>query len=192
MPDLPTLVGSRTGHFRLESGHHSDRWLDLEQVFSRPSVLRPFVTELARRVAGHGVDTVCGPLNGGAFLAELMALELGADFAFTERIVSQRSGLFPVDYRIPAALQAALRGRRVAIVDDAISAGSAVRGTLAEARACGAVPVVLGALIAIGSVARQIAAGEGIPFESLVQMPNTIWAPTECPMCALGAPLQSP
>lgn len=192
LPDLLTLVGSRTGHFRLESGHHSDRWLDLDQIFLHPSALRPFVTELARRVAGHGVDTVCGPLNGGAFLAELMALELGAAFAFTERIVSQRSGLFPVDYRIPAALKAALRGRRVAIVDDAISAGSAIRGTLADARACGAVPVALGALIAFGSGARQIAADEGIPLESLVQLPNPIWAPTECPMCALGAPLQSP
>ncbi len=186
------LVGSRTGHFRLESGHHSDRWLDLDKVFARPSALRPFVTELARRVTGHGVDTVCGPLNGGAFLAELMALELGADFAFAERIVSQRSGLFPVDYRIPPALQAELRGRRVAIVDDAISAGSAVRGTLADAKACGAVPLVLGALIASGSGARKIAADEGIPFESLVQLPNPIWAPTECPMCALGAPLLSP
>ena len=192
MPDLFTLVSSRTGHFRLESGHHADLWLDLDQLFARPTALRPFVTALTRRIAGHRVDAVCGPLNGGAFLAELLAVELGVDFAFAERTLSQRSGLFPVDYRVPPALRPVLRGKRVAIVDDAISAGSAVRGTLADAKACGALPLVLVALIAFGSGAREIAADERIPLESLVQLPNPIWAPTECPMCALGTPLRTP
>ena len=154
--------------------------------------MRPFVTELAGRVATHDVEIVCGPLNGGAFLAELIASKLGLEFAFAERVVTDRVGLFSVDYRIAPALREALRGKRVAIVDDAISAGSAVRGTLADTRVCGALPIVLGALIAFGSGARQIAADEGIPFESLVRLPNPIWVPTECPMCALGARLQSP
>jgi orotate phosphoribosyltransferase len=150
------------------------------------------VTELGRRVSARRIDAVCGPLSGGAFLAELMAADLGVDFAFAERVVTDRIGLFAVDYWIAPALREALRGKRVAIVDDAISAGSAVRGTLADIKACGARPLVLGALIAFGSGAREIAADERIPFESLVQLPNPIWAPTECPMCALGTPLQTP
>ena len=89
MPDLLTLAGSRSGHFRLESGHHAELWLDLDALFARPAVLRPFVSELATRVATHRIDLVCGPLNGGAFLAELIALELGVEFGFAERFVSQ-------------------------------------------------------------------------------------------------------
>jgi len=83
-PDLLTLVGSRTGHFRLESGHHSELWLDLDQLFAPPAALQPFVAELASRVATYGIDTVCGPLYGGAFLAEFVALQLGVEFAFAE------------------------------------------------------------------------------------------------------------
>lgn len=186
------LAGSRTGHFRLESGHHTELWLDLDQLFARPAVLRPHVAELGRRVSARRIDAVCGPLSGGAFLAQLIAADLGVEFAFAERIVTDRTGLFPVDYRIVPALRGVLLGKRVAIVDDAISAGSAVRGTLADVKACGALPLVLGALISFGSRAREIAADERIPLESLVQLPDPIWVPTECPMCALGAPLQTP
>ena len=192
MPDLLTLVGSRTGHFRLESGHHTDRWLDLDHLFARPSALRPYVTELARRVASYGVNTICGPLNGGAFLAELMALDLGVDFAFAERIVSQRSGLFPVDYRIPPALRAALRDRRVAIVDDAISMGSAVRATVADLEVCEANPVVVGALLVMGPAGREFAAARRLPFERLADLPLRTWLPSECQFCASGIPVADP
>jgi orotate phosphoribosyltransferase len=192
LPDLLTLVGSRTGHFRLESGHHTELWLDLDQLFARPAVLRPFVRELSGRVAIHGVDAVCGPLNGGAFLAELMALELGMEFAFAERIVSQRAGLFPVDYRIPLALRAPLRGKRVAIVDDAISMGSAVRATVADLEICQATPVVIGALLAIGPVGPEFAAARGLPIERLTDLPMRTWLPSECPLCVSGTPVADP
>ena len=41
-------------------------------------------------------------------------------------------------------------GRRVAVVDDVIIAGSAVRGVLVELGACGATPVAIGALAVLG------------------------------------------
>jgi orotate phosphoribosyltransferase len=122
----------------------------------------------------------------------VIADDLGVEFAFAERIVTDRPGLYPVDYRIAPALRGGMAGKRVAVVDDAISAGSAVRATIADLESCGAVPVVLGALIMVGSQGRQFAADRQIPIESLVELPNPIWAPTECPMCALGAPLTIP
>jgi orotate phosphoribosyltransferase len=140
----------------------------------------------------HAIDGVCGPLTGGAFLAQRIADDLGLQFLFAERIVTDRTGLYPVDYRIAPALRETIQGMRIAIVDDAISAGSAIRATLADAESCGALPVVLGALILFGSRARDFALARQIPLESLVDLPNAIWAPTECPMCALGAPLTSP
>jgi orotate phosphoribosyltransferase len=192
LPDLLTLVGSRAGHFRLESGHHSNLWLELDQLFTRPSALRPFVAELARRVARFPVETVCGPLNGGAFLAELIASELGMEFAFAERIVSQRTGLFPIDYRVPAAQRAALRGQRVAIVDDAISMGSAIRATVADLELCKATPVVIGALLAIGPGGPEFAAARHLPFECLADLPMRTWVPSECELCASGSAVADP
>ena len=154
--------------------------------------MRPFVTELARRVATYGVSSVCGPLNGGAFLAELMALELGVEFAFAERSVSQRSGLFPVDYRVPPALRAGLRGRRVAVVDDAISMGSAIGATVTDLEACEANPIVIGALLAMGRGGAEFAVARHLPFERLADLPLRTWPPSACPLCASGIPVADP
>jgi orotate phosphoribosyltransferase len=59
----------RSGHFDLGTGYHGDVWLDLDALLLRPSLLRPYVGWLAERLKGHSVDAVCGPLEGGAFLA---------------------------------------------------------------------------------------------------------------------------
>jgi orotate phosphoribosyltransferase len=190
--DLRSLVAIRSGHFRLESGHHADTWMELDQLFRHPASLRPFIAELAGKLRPHRIDTVCGPLTGGALLAQSIAEELGVEFAFAERLVTDRPGLYPVDYRVASSLREDIRGRRVAVVDDAISAGSAVRATLADLGLCGATPVVLGALLLIGPRATRLATETQLPIESLMELPNQIWTPAECPICSQGVPLTSP
>ncbi|HEV2012599.1 MAG TPA: phosphoribosyltransferase family protein [Candidatus Dormibacteraeota bacterium] len=192
MAELLSLVATKHGHFRLESGYHADVWLELDQLFVRPTALKPLIAELAGRVAIHGVDVVCGPLTGGAFLADLMAVELGVDFAFSERTVSDRTGLFPVDYRIKPALRAAIKGRRVAVVDDAISMGSAVRATAADLEVCEATPVVIAALLVMGPAGPEFAAAKQLPLERLADLATRIWLPSECQLCASGIPVADP
>jgi orotate phosphoribosyltransferase len=184
------IVAVRNGHFELESGYHTDSWLELDPVFTQPAELRPFASRLARKISAHRVEVVCGPLTGGAFLAEMIAVELGVDFCWAERRPSERVGLFAVDYRIPAAIQKAVTGRRVALVDDAVSAGSAMRGTLAELDAIAAVPVVLGALLVLGPAAAELATRRRIPLERLVDLPFATWLPAECPLCVASTPLE--
>ena len=183
------LLRPKHGHFRLESGHHGESWLELDQLFRRPALLRPYVGDLANRIAVYRVDAICGPLTGGALLAGMIADRLQLEFLFAERRVSERTDLFPVDYRIATALREQVRARRVAVVDDAISAGSAVRATCVDLVALGGVPVVIGALMLMGSVGSRFAADQSIPLESLVNLPYAIWTPAECPMCAEGTPL---
>src|SRR5688500_7269122 len=118
------LVSGRAGHFRLESGHHSGFWFDLDAVFAAPSRIEPFVSRLAEAVRAHGVAAVCGPLLGGAFLAQLVAHTLAIDFCFTERVLpAQPDGMYPARYRLPPAFSARVRGKRLAMVDDVMSAG---------------------------------------------------------------------
>ncbi|MEO8621659.1 MAG: orotate phosphoribosyltransferase, partial [bacterium] len=81
------LVAGRRGHFQLESGHHGALWLDLDALFAVPARIDPFVTALANAIRPHNVDGVCGPLLGGAFLAQLVAQKLSAEFCFTERVM---------------------------------------------------------------------------------------------------------
>src|SRR5512133_253393 len=133
--DLPVVL-PRRGHFLYESGHHGDQWFDLEMLCLRPVALRSYITRLAQLVSPHAPDIICGPLVEGAYVGLLVADQLGCEFVYAARqspVVSlQSSGrtesLFPIEYRIPETLHAAVKGKRVAIVNDMINAGSAVRG----------------------------------------------------------------
>ncbi|MGD9892739.1 MAG: phosphoribosyltransferase family protein [Dehalococcoidia bacterium] len=188
--ELIQLLAARRGHFSLESGHHGDLWLHLELLFLRPRAIQPFAQELARRLSVHTIDAVCGPLVEGAFVAQLVAAELDVEFSYAEPIRHpDRSGLYPVEYRLPDALRQTVRGKSVAIVNDVINAGSAVGGTFRDLEACGARPVAIGTLLVLGSWTARFAADKGIPLECLASLSNTIWTPSTCPLCADGTPL---
>jgi orotate phosphoribosyltransferase len=191
--DLMRLLAAKYGHFRMESGHHGTLWLDLELLFLRPREIGPLARELARRLSAYPLQAVCGPLVEGAFVGQLVAAELDVPFSYAERIVrADRDGLYPVDYHIPAALRPAVSGTAVAVVNDVINAGSAVRGTVADLQACGAEVVAIGALLVLGDWASRYAADRSIPLESITSLPNDLWEPSACPLCAAGTPLGQP
>jgi orotate phosphoribosyltransferase len=189
--DLLSFVCGRQGHFQLESGHHGDLWLQLETLCLRSCEIRPLAAQLAAQLAKYNVEAVCGPLVEGAFIALLVSLELGCDFTYAERFAdATREGLFPVEYRLPKSLHPAVKGKRVAIVNDVINAGSAMRGTFSDLQAIGAQVVAIGALLALGGAIAHFAAENRVRLELLQQMSNNLWTPSQCPLCAKGEPLE--
>jgi orotate phosphoribosyltransferase len=184
------LVAARTGHFDLESGHHGELWLELDAIAWSAAALEPVVAGLAARIEPHAVDVVCGPLAGGAFLAQLVAARLDAGFAYAERTSVGSGALYSAEYRLPDALALRLAGHRVAVVDDVVNAGSATRATLRALRAAGAEPVVLAAMLTLGETPTRVAADEGLPLERLTTLDNAIWTPPDCPLCARGEPVR--
>ena len=185
------LVAGRRGHFRLESGHHSGLWLDLDPLFVEPRRVESFVTTLASLLRPYNLAGVCGPLLGGAFLAQLVAQTLAVEFYFTERVMSpQNRELYQAHYRLTPAFAARIRGKRIAMVDDVMSAGSALRGTYTELQAHGAVPVIAGALLVFGSVGADYFSRCGVPVEAVARDEYEMWLPADCPLCAAGQPLE--
>jgi orotate phosphoribosyltransferase len=189
--ELLALLARRQGHFRLESGYHGDLWLDLDSLFLRPTRLRRFTAALALRLGDLAIEAVCGPLVGGAFVAQAVAAELDVEFYHTERVATtDGGGLYPANYRLPNTLRPRIGGKKVAIVDDAINAGSAVRATYLDLQANGARLAAVGALLVLGSLAAQLADGWNVPLEGIVHLPNELWRPEACPLCATGMPLE--
>lgn len=186
---LANLLGQRRGHFELESGHHGDLWLYLEALCSSPRAVRPLAAELAERLRPYKAEVICGPLVEGAFVGLLVAEELGLEFIYAApEAAVESSALFPVSYRIPATLRR-LEGRRVAVVNDVINAGSAVRSTLNDLAASGADTVAIGTLLSLGLRPSELAAEYSLSLESLDTEPNVVWTPSECPLCAAGRPV---
>ena len=187
------LLSARRGHFRLESGYHGALWLDLDPLFVVPGRIQPVIEAFAVRLKRHEIEAVCGPLVGGAFLAQAVASLLGVEFYYAERFVppvGDGTTLYPVEYRVPAGVGRMLAGKAVAVVDDAVSAGSAVRGTLADLKAYGAKPVVVGALLVLGGQVEQFCREHGLGLEYIAQLPYEVWLPAECPLCASGLPYE--
>src|SRR2546429_3437267 len=115
------LMAARTGHFLLESGHHGELWLELDALFWEPAALELPTRRLAELIRPHAPDVVCGPLIGGAFLAQVIATQLGVRFCHTERAstgdgIDRRGGLYAASYRLPDTLAGRLHGLRVAVV----------------------------------------------------------------------------
>ena len=99
-------------------------------------------------------------------------------------------GLYRARYILPAAFTARIRGKRVALVDDVMSAGSALRGTYAELQAHDAVAVVAGALLVLGSTGADFFAEQGVAVEAAARDDYDLWLPADCPLCVAGLPLE--
>ena len=180
------LARPRSGHFDLGTGYHGDLWLDLDALLLRPSLLRPYVGWLAERLREHSADAVCGPVEGGAFLAYAVADLLGVAFVAGYRAPGLATG-----YRLPQ-LPAGIAGWRVAVVDDAVNAGTAATACLEQARGQGAVPVAVAAVLSLGEASTTIPASAHVPFYAAATIPSRAWPAGLCPLCASGIPFTDP
>src|SRR5215472_13484354 len=127
--DLSRLARPQHGHFDLGTGFHGDLWLDLDALFLWPAQLRPAAQQLADHLRQYRPAAVCGPVAGGAFLAQLVAETLSAAF-----LPAYAEPGRPARYRLPHGARDQIAGWRVAVVDDAVNAGTAVRASCQEIR----------------------------------------------------------
>jgi orotate phosphoribosyltransferase len=185
-------VSGRNGHFLLESGYHTDTWFDLDALFIEPAAMTPQVDALAALIRPREVSAICGPLLGGAFLAQAVAAELGIRFYYCEKAGGDSSAaLYAARYRLPAGLREHASKERFAVVDDVISAGSSVRAVVSELETTGAKTVIVGSLLVLGTKATDYFASMNIPVVALDRRGFQTWLPAECPLCRSGVPLEN-
>lgn len=191
--DILSQMSVRRGHFLLESGFHANLWFNLDSLFISPRDTASLINALAHRLVRHSTTAICGPIFGGAFLAQAIATELDLRFYYTLPTgVPNTDKLFSARYDLPPELKRRAQGERFAIVDDVISAGSSVRATANALDDAGGVVVVLGTLALLGTKASDYFANRGIEIEALTQREFVTWPTAECPMCARGETLINP
>jgi orotate phosphoribosyltransferase len=190
------LARARRGHFQMESGLHCGLWFDLDAAFVDQAALDPFVTQLAQSLRRHDIEAVCGPLTGGALLAQLLARLLGSEFYFAAPSSAKPTEGRPepggVRYHLPPGMGHRLLGKRLALVDDVMSAGSSLRATLTAVESQGAIPIVIGTLYVLGSIGADFFKERGLRIETTGRAAFDSWRQPECPLCAAGVPLEDP
>ncbi|HEY5516945.1 MAG TPA: orotate phosphoribosyltransferase [Coriobacteriia bacterium] len=167
-----------TGHFRLTSGRHSDRYVQCARVLEDPALVTRLAEALVQRLGERRVDLVAAPAVGGIIIGFAVAQALGVKFIFSEReggAMTLRRGFDVPD------------GARVLVVEDVVTTGGSVAEVVELVRAAGGVPVAVASLIDRGGPkAFDI---EALP---LLRLQVESWEPSDCGLCASEAPLYAP
>ncbi len=168
-----------TGHFRLSSGLHSDRYLQCARLLMWPARAEAAGRELAERLSEFSPRAVVSPALGGLIIGHETARALGLRAMFVER----KDGAFAL--RRGFALQPE---EPVVVVEDVFTTGKSTREASAAVEAAG------GRVRAVGSIVdRGVPAGSfAVPARSLLSLSVPSWPEAECPMCRQGIPLDVP
>jgi adenine/guanine phosphoribosyltransferase-like PRPP-binding protein len=137
------------------------------------ALVAPFEPDIVVSVATMGIPlaievTRSLGLDDYVILHKTPKIHLGDSFAEPVRSITTGN---PQKLRMDPARAPALRGRRVAVVDDVISTGASTRAALALVRRVGADPVVIGALVTEGSGWRQALGPDAANVRALGSMP---------------------
>jgi orotate phosphoribosyltransferase len=169
----------QTGHFKLTSGRHSDRYLQCARLFENPDFSEIVCGDIADSFKEQSIDLVIGPALGGIIMAYEVARKLAAKNIFAERengVMTLRRGF------------AITPGARVLVVEDTITTGGSVQEVLALVLAHQGVPVGVGAVAdrSGGKVDFKV------PLAAFVSMVVASYPAETCPLCAQGLPIVKP
>jgi orotate phosphoribosyltransferase len=168
-----------TGHFRLSSGLHSDKYLQCALVLQHPNAAERIGSAMADLFSDKKPECVVGPAIGGIVLAQEVGRALGVRSIFSEReadSMTLRRGF------------SVAKGERVLVVEDVITTGGSVQEAVDALAAMGADVVGVGVIIDRSGDRATFS----VPFKSLARLEVSAYIEEECPLCRSGEPVYKP
>lgn len=177
--------GLLSGHFKLSSGLHSDRYLQCAKVLQWPERAGALGAALGALLGAFRPDVVVSPAMGGLVIGHEVGRALGRRAVFAERV----DGVFSL--RRGFALE---KDERAVVVEDVLTTGKSTREVLDLVRALGAAVVGCGAIVDRRPAAERSGgdAVAGVPFRALVALDVATWKAEECPHCQAGKTVIAP
>jgi orotate phosphoribosyltransferase len=172
-----------SGHFRLSSGLHSDRYLQCAKVLMWPRRADALGQALGALLRPFGAGTVISPALGGVVIGQEVGRALGIRALFTERV----EGTFTL--RRGFSLEPR---EELVVIEDVVTTGKSTREVIAVVQAAGAVVTCCGSIIDRRAANEKGDTVDGIPYRTLLSLDVPAWDPAACPLCAKGSPLTAP
>lgn len=167
------------GHFKLTSGKHSRRYMQIAQVLQYPRYNVELCGYLVEPYLNQGIELVVGPAMGGIIIAYEAGKQLGCSAFFAER----EEGKMAIRRGFKIS-----KGQKVLVVEDVITTGGSVKEVIDLILQEGA--QVVGAASFVDRSGGK--ADLGVPLTSLVSVTIETYEPEHCPLCAEGVPLVKP
>ncbi len=168
-----------TGHFRLTSGLHSEKYLQCALVLQHPEVAEKLAKEIAKKFAKEKIGAVIGPALGGITLAYEVARAIGSRGIFAER----QDGRMMLRRAFSVG-----KGEKILVVEDVITTGGSTKEVIEVVKALGGVPIGVGAIIDRSGGRADF----GIPFEPLAAVEIETFEEANCPLCKKNIPIMKP
>ena len=157
----PGLV--RPGAASWDGGRTPIHPLSMESAYADPRLLQDLGVRGARFAADLDVDVVVGAETAGVPLAAAISLASGLPFAFV-----RKPGYRGHEIDEPPTRGADVAGRRVLLVDDAVSSGTAIERFTAALAGAGAEVVGVFVLVDMREVAETVTStAAALPTESV-------------------------
>lgn len=181
-----------TGHFKLSSGLHSEKYLQCALVLQYPSIAEKLSKALAEKFSADKIDVVIGPALGGITLAYEVARALGVRGIFAER---QEGPPARTELSCSRAGKMVLRrgfsikkGEKVLVVEDVVTTGGSTKEVI------GAVEDSGGKVVGVGSIIDRSdeRIDFGVKFEYLAKIEIETFKPENCPLCRANIPMAKP
>ena len=169
----------QTGHFRLTSGRHSDKYMQCARVFEDAKFSEPMCKDIAEAFKGQGITLVVGPALGGVIISYEVARQLGVRNIFAERengTMTLRRG-FSIN-----------QGEKVLVVEDTITTGGSVKEVIELVTKNGGVVVGVGSVVDRSNGKVDF----GVPLHAAVAMEVVSYEEDECPLCKAGLAITKP
>ena len=179
LADFEATGALLSGHFRLSSGLHSDRYLQCARLLQWTDRAEKAGRELADKLAEFAPQIIVAPAMGGLIIGHEVARALKVPFVFAER----QEGTFSLRRGFSVA-----PGAPVAIVEDVFTTGKSTREVVEMLRGIGASVVAAGSIVDRGLPSGALP----VPPRSLLALNVPAWPEPECPLCAKGVPISTP
>jgi len=186
LEDVVTMIAETgavlRGHFVLLSELHSDYFFMFSRLGRRVEFRKRLATELAKRFASAGIESVVAPVTAGGLLVQDVASELKAKFAF-----------FDVDdHSRPCAIRRgySVRGATL-IVNDMTTTGEGIERMSKVVTEAGARFAGVGLIATRGAIGTQIVEnflGKGCKVEALFHLATDAVRDFSCEKCRMGLP----
>lgn len=166
------------GHTEFRNGFHGNGWLQKDAIVRNPNYLDQVSKLQADLILQEfpGVDSVFGPVTGGAIIASFVAKHLGKEIGV---ILGKQDPIIFHGMKTPK------KGEKVVVVEDIVSSGTDMGRFIKFLKQSKA--DVLGISVWMNRKGPQI---EGVKIISLVESVFKTYSKEECPLCVSGVKIK--
>lgn len=174
------------GHFLLSSGKHSASYVNKDALYPHTEMVAEVGAKFARAFQTLAIDAVVSPAYGGIALSTWTAHHLTK--IKHQEVLSLYTERVFVKHELSRGYDKLTEGKNILIIEDTTTTGGSVLEVIESVKQANGNILAVGAMIN-RNPSRVSSDIFGVPFYALADYPVVDWELHECPLCALGIPI---